>query len=333
MLFQRGHAMMKFRTMRHQLVFSRSDAAASKKEASTLKEALRLQVAGQIGYYHPSQSGLSLIELMIAMTMGLMITISLGYILIGSQSTYRSQSSSTGVQDTGRMAMEFIGRNLRAAGRIEIIPLAGDDRVTLPGAAVPISGLNDTVTVNTGGTPTTRTVDTLTVQYQLSNLNGVDVADCNGSSGSALAVASLTSISGITGSVCGSAGNQPCKYGTVSNTISLDEDNLELECEGNGADAAQPFAEGVEDMQFLYGLDTTGDDAVDSWQAAVPASLAQIVAVQVCILVRSQNTGAVNTPQTLRDCSGTSFTAGDTRLRRTFTSVFTLRNRVNLLPQ
>lgn len=331
MLFQRGHAMMKFRAMRHQLVFSRSDAAASKKEASTLKEDLQLQVVSQIGYYHPSQSGLSLIELMIAMTMGLMITISLGYILIGSQSTYRSQSSSAGVQDTGRMAMEFIGRNLRAAGRIEIIPLAGDDRVTLPGAAVPISGLNNTVTVNAGGA--TRTVDTLTVQYQLSNLNGVDVADCNGSSGSTLALASLTPISGIALPVCGPDGNEECKYGTVSNTIRLDTTGMELECLGNGSDTAQPFAEGVEDMQFLYGLDTSGDDAVDSWQAAVPGNLAQIVAVQVCIMVRSQNTGAVNTPQTLRDCSGTSFTAGDTRLRRTFTSVFTLRNRVNLLPQ
>lgn len=325
--------MMKFKPMHHQFLCSRSDAAASKDKPITLKEVLRLQGEGQLDNYNHFQSGLSLIELMIAMTMGLMITISLGYILIGSQSTYRSQSSSAGVQDTGRMAMEFIGRNLRAAGRIEIIPLAGDDRVTLPGAAVPISGLNDTVTVNTGGTPATRTVDRLTVEYQLSNLNGVDVADCNGSSGSSLALAQLTTISGISGSVCGPDGDEQCKYGTVSNTISLDTTGMELECLGNGSATAQPFAEGVEDMQFLYGLDTSGDDAVDSWQAAVPGNLAQIVAVQVCILVRSQNTGAVNTPQTLRDCSGTSFTAGDTRLRRTFTSVFTLRNRVNLLPQ
>ncbi len=281
---------------------------------------------------HSQQQGLSLIELMIAMTMGLMLTVSLGYILIGSQTTYRSQSSSAGVQDTGRMAMEVIGRNLRAAGRIEIIPLSSDDRVTLPGAAVPISGTNNTINVNTGGNPASRSADTLTVQYQLSNLNGVDVEDCNGSSGSELTLDQLTTLAGIPSS-CGSAGNVACKYGTVRNQISLDAGDMELECLGNGSATAQPFAEGIEDLQFLYGLDTDGDDAVNSWQAAVPGNLAQIVAVQVCIMVRSQNAGAVNTPQTLRDCSGTSFTAGDTRLRRTFTSVFTLRNRVNLLPQ
>ncbi len=273
------------------------------------------------------QSGLSLIELMVAMTLGLMITVSLGYIMMGSRSTYRTQDASARVQDTGRFALDFIGRNLRMAGRTDITPLSADARVGLPANTVPITGAN-----GVSGAP-----DSLTVRYQLSNLNGVDVQDCNGNAGAAsdLALGNLTAIPGLP-SVCGSSGNKECKYGTVENTISLVAGTAttepQLQCDGNG-DGAQPFAEGVEDLQFLYGVDSTGDDTVDSWSETVPSDLTQIVAVQACILVRSTSNGVVGAAQTYRNCAGNSVTATDTRLRRTFTSVFTLRNRVNLLPQ
>ncbi|MDP2835104.1 MAG: PilW family protein [Pseudomonadota bacterium] len=262
--------------------------------------------------FPPAQSGLSLIELMVAMTLGLMITVSLGYILMGSSSTYRTQSASARVQDTGRFALEFIGRNLRMAGRTDITPLSSDNRVGLPGGTVPITGTDSGV------------ADTLTVSYQLSTLNGDVIQDCNGNS----AQIAKTEIKNSSG-----ASYAPqLWYGNVTNIIS--RNGTDIQCLGNGAaQAPQPFAEGVEELQVVYGVDTTGDDTVDSWSTTVPGNLTQIVAVQVCILVRSEGNGVVSTAQTYRNCAGTSVTAGDTRLRRTFTSVFTLRNRVNLLPQ
>ncbi len=69
------------------------------------------------GTHGTRQSGLSLIELMVAMTLGLVITSSLGYIMLGSRATYRTQDASARVQDTGRFAIEYIARELRAAGR------------------------------------------------------------------------------------------------------------------------------------------------------------------------------------------------------------------------
>jgi len=276
--------------------------------------------------FHIFQAGLSLIELMVAMTLGLMISVSLGYIMMGSQTTYRTQDASARVQDTGRFALDFIGRNLRMAGRTDITPLSADARVGLPAGTVPITGANG------DGVP-----DSLTVRYQLSNLNGVDVEDGNGNGGatSPLALANLTAIPGLP-SVCGSSGDKECKYGTVVNIISLVAGTAttepQLQCLGNGSGTSEPFAEGVEDLQFLYGVDSTGDDTVDSWSDA-PGDWTQIVAVQVCILVRSTSNGVVSAAQTYRNCAGNSVTATDTRLRRTFTSVFTLRNRVNLLPQ
>lgn len=276
------------------------------------------------------QSGLSLIELMVAITLGLMITMTLGYILMGSRSTYRTQDASARVQDTGRFAMDFIGRQLRSSGRIDMTPLASDARTAtsgLPANWTPVSGSHGAAAIpdGNGGTAVpavnatgavtisggTRQTDTLVVQYQLTDHGGNDIADCNGNS----ANIALIPIPG--------GGN----YGTVSNTISLDGPNLELECTGNGAAGAQPFADGVEDMQVRY-----AEAATPGVFNAVPANLANVVAVQVCIMVQSTGNGVVTSPQTIRNCSGGNYTPNDTRLRRTFTSVFTLRNRVNAVP-
>lgn len=272
----------------------------------------------------PSQLGLSLIELMVALTLGLMITTSLGYILLGSRSTYRTQDANARVQDTGRFALEFIGRQLRSAGRVDITPLAGDPRTRttgLPDDWMPISGSHgaaavgdDGVAVNPNGEVAinggSRQTDVLIVQYQETNLGGNTPADCNG------AAVALTPIPGGGG-----------QYGTISNTIALDGDNLELECTGNGGGGAQPISEGVEDLKVRY-----AELASPSVFNTLPANPANVVAVQVCIMVRSLANGVVNTPQQIRDCAGNLYTPNDTRLRRTFTSVFTLRNRVNAVP-
>jgi type IV pilus assembly protein PilW len=272
-----------------------------------------------------TQGGLSLIELMIAMTLGLMITLSLGYIMMGSQSTYRTQDASARVQDSGRFAMDLIGRNLRAAGRVDITPLAGDNRLVLSSNYLPIQGSNgvDTQTAaNTGGA--VRYTDRLTVRYQLTTLNGAEIRDCN-DNGANIGTTEIKKPDG-------SSYDPPLHYGTVENIISVSYNatlkNFDLRCEGNGADDPQAYAEGVEDLQLLYGIDTDNDDSVNSWEDA-PSDWAQVVAVQACIMVRSSSNGVVTAAQSIRDCSGGVFIPGDTRLRRTFISVFTLRNRVN----
>lgn len=224
-----------------------------------------------------SQSGLSLIELMVAITLGLMITTTLGYILMGSRSTYRTQDASARVQDTGRFALEYIGRQIRSAGRTDISPLA----------SVPVAYATNPIVLTSSDTQ-------LTVQYQ-------DTQDCNG-----FGVA------------------------TVENAISFDgntDGHRQLLCDGNGG-TAQPFAEEVEELQFRYATVNATGDLI--W-SATPTS--PVVAVEVCIRVRSSANGVLNATQIIRGCNGTNIAdPGDTRLRRTFTSVFALRNNINALP-
>jgi len=61
------------------------------------------------------ESGLTLVELMVAIVIGLILTAGVIQIFIGSQQTYRFQESLSRIQENGRFAMETMGRDLRGA--------------------------------------------------------------------------------------------------------------------------------------------------------------------------------------------------------------------------
>lgn len=61
------------------------------------------------------QLGITLIELMVAMVIGLILTAGVIQIFVGSQQTYRFQESLSRVQESGRYAAEAISRDLRGS--------------------------------------------------------------------------------------------------------------------------------------------------------------------------------------------------------------------------
>jgi type IV pilus assembly protein PilW len=62
------------------------------------------------------QQGLTLVELMVSVTLGLLITLAIGYLYTGSRQTYRMNDNVARMQENGRHAMEMISRDLRMAG-------------------------------------------------------------------------------------------------------------------------------------------------------------------------------------------------------------------------
>lgn len=62
------------------------------------------------------QRGLTLVELMISLTVGLLITLAIGYLYFGSRQTYRMNDNLARMQENGRYAMEIISRDIRMAG-------------------------------------------------------------------------------------------------------------------------------------------------------------------------------------------------------------------------
>lgn len=62
------------------------------------------------------QMGLSLIELMIAITLGIILMTGVVQVFISSKTVYSSQQAMSRVQETGRLAIEFLSRDTRMAG-------------------------------------------------------------------------------------------------------------------------------------------------------------------------------------------------------------------------
>lgn len=62
------------------------------------------------------QKGLSLIELMIAVTLGLILMTGVMQVFLSSKTVFSSQQALSRVQETGRLAIEFLSRDIRMAG-------------------------------------------------------------------------------------------------------------------------------------------------------------------------------------------------------------------------
>lgn len=74
--------------------------------------------------------GLSLIELMIAMTLGLVTIAAVGWIYLGTTKTYRTQDALARLQEGARFAFEIIGNDLRMTGTTGCSSKHGSNVVT-----------------------------------------------------------------------------------------------------------------------------------------------------------------------------------------------------------
>lgn len=107
------------------------------------------------------QSGLSLVELMVAMVLGLILMAGAIQIMAGTRQSFRFNEGMTIIQENGRYAISILERNIRLTG----FPA---ERSNLPSAAFSIDTANTSDNDNAPG-------DRLSVQYEAA------VADrCNG---------------------------------------------------------------------------------------------------------------------------------------------------------
>jgi len=262
------------------------------------------------------QTGFSLVELMIALTLGLIVLLAISSIYIGSQQTYRVQEDNARIQEAGRYALEVIGRSIRQAGanaEMNFNKTATELQCNVAGVCNAIGGVN-------GATVTDP--DTLSVQFY---------------AGSEELIAGLWIARDCTG-------GQVALGVVVTNTFDITGTNLR--CTGS-VGGVQPLVGNVEDLQVVYGIDTDVSGSpnyrsVDLYVAApTAAQWPSVVTARVCVRIRSANNGLTTSPQTFLNCAGAvgtatgaaAFsTAGDLRLHRSFVATYNLRNRVAAAP-
>lgn len=309
------------------------------------------------------QRGLTLLELMVSITIGLVILLALGTVYLGTTSTNRQMTNVSRMSEDSTIALNLVGANLRMAGystpRYKVLPgqaLVGGVAKTSPnrnftGAA--IRGCDhgfvdpkadfENLTCQTASTQPAAVAlrfegdERILVASSpdLPPFNTVPIkdgsyyyaSDCLNSAVKTQAPSAL--LGGADYTLIDSRFTVQLRVG----------DNIpELYCRGNGnLFTPQPMVEFVENIQLTYGVaadaeshqalyyGTSADvDALPG--SSVDDQWSRVVSIRICMVLRSQardQAGAGN----YTDCDGNSVTSADGLMRRSFTSFYALRNR------
>ena len=266
------------------------------------------------------QRGMSLVEMMVAMAIGLVLTVVIANLFVGTKQTYRTQDDLSRMQENLRFAFHVVGRTVRQTGyRAEWNKTI--DQVFGIGVS-PIDGSNATGANNS---------DTLIVRFQGSG-TGASSANC----------VATNSCGGADGRILDCLGNRIDRQMGPGTGVGITfvENWLRVRTGGaNGGpalfcsiDAGTSWVEivpDIENMQVLYG-EKTGPTAVDRYLAAgtVGLNMSQVLNLRVALLHRSPNLSAGETDTRTYNLVGVSVGPfNDQRIRLASTSNFVLRNR------
>ncbi|MDO8457206.1 MAG: PilW family protein [Burkholderiaceae bacterium] len=280
-----------------------------------------------------SQRGMGLVELMISMVIGLILLGTLTYFYLGSRQISRTHDDLSRMEESGRNAMEIIGKAVRQAGF----------RLDVKNALTPANTIGAIFGTDGGGAAfgatgaATAPSGTLTIRHDpawvahaTNPIKGSE-ANCAGT-----AIVSNNDVDTTTGAI-------PVNTIVVEYVFSIDAARGML-C---GTAAANPAAAGgvvvdnIERMQITYGLrDATGAVTVYLPAAAAgavatvpPTSVAtaaqwsSVAAVRVSLLVRGPSNGITANNSQTYTYNGETVTSADGFLRQVYTSTFTVRNQ------
>ena len=77
---------------------------------------MRRLIVSRSGLRAATANGMTLVELMVGLVIGLFIVAVMGSVYVGSRTTYAAQESTGRVQENGRFAMDTITQDLRMSG-------------------------------------------------------------------------------------------------------------------------------------------------------------------------------------------------------------------------
>jgi type IV pilus assembly protein PilW len=103
-----------------------------------------------------AQRGLTLIELMISVVIGLVVVGAVTYVYVGSKGAYRGNESLARIQEAGRFALDAITRDIRRAGALGCGSVTSiTNQAVTPTVLVPSGAPSDptVLTVDAGGKP------------------------------------------------------------------------------------------------------------------------------------------------------------------------------------
>jgi type IV pilus assembly protein PilW len=214
------------------------------------------------------QKGVSLIELMVAMVIGLFLILGVTQIFISNQRTYLFQQGQMGNQENGRFALAILSQELLKAGY----------RSNL-GTVIPADNSLSGCTFPLGASVVALSETSLCIQYQARSR--LDVT-CQGA---ALAAADRDSITTPYSAMTVPSTARP----KIVEKISLDLANKAITC--TSGTTTQQLVTGVQDLRFEYGSDPSDPKSVSTFSTTAPVGT--IAAVRFSALMQSPGTSII----------------------------------------
>lgn len=277
--------------------------------------------------YHNKQFGLSMIELLVAMLIGLFLLAGIASSYVSSKKADIGRDQTSLLEDNGRIALETITNIIQHTGYASsssngsLVPfvVSPTDVVsfTCPGGSQSV--VNPGLFNNANRVVRDRaTGDSLAVVYYGDNNL---FTDCLG--GELPPTCRISSPGGPTGII-------PPRASRIFSSFYIAPDNT-LRCAGSRNARAHVIAEGVENIQYLYGVDADSDGQVDRYLNATNLAVTRlwqgVISIQVAVLIRSLKpvkSAAESKRYTLLDQSITS--DNDKFKREVFTTTVRIRN-------
>jgi len=238
------------------------------------------------------QTGLSLVELMLAMAVGLLLMTFVVQAFVANKATNRFNEGLSEIQESGRYGINLLRNEIRmSAYRLD---------PTNPPLVNPLLGVDNNGPNNS---------DSLTIRYQGRPAIGAVAADVDCTGG----VPALGII-----------------VNTFNLQSDANNNNrLALFCnDGGGNNVA--ILPGVEDLQFEYGVDLTNDGAANAYlTAGEVVNMNQVVSIRVAMLLATEdNVGSSTEGRNYRllDPNQLAGPFNDQRLRRVFSLTVVIRN-------
>lgn len=244
------------------------------------------------------QAGVTLIELMVGITVGLLVVLAAVGSIVFTRASARTMTEAAMVEQQASLVTAFIGQQIKQAGALNLT--VGAQGVSLQH---PLDALGDSLVFvggTEGGGP--GVPDTLQISY-IPPTDGSLALNC--------------------------AGMGPAVVNGVNQIVSsFDIDGNNFRCGAPAAGGRQPIAENVLDFQVMYLRRTNqaGDLARENAaQIEAANNWRRVEAVEVCLhMAGLVKTGAP--AYALVNCEGDSQTFSDSRIHRFIRQTYYLRN-------
>ncbi|WP_127475935.1 PilW family protein [Sulfurivermis fontis] len=310
-----------------------------------------------------SQSGISLVEMMVAITISLILLAGVIQIFLGSKQSYRLNENMSRIQESGRFAMEFLARDIRMIGYQgcasldSVQPNIIADPPPVGGFSndVVVTGMDNVSSLSIGGLPVRDGTDTVSIrrgggcQARLSGNMTANNANIQlTADSSCYAAGDILFISDCKDVDIFRASNVSQAAGTITIAHASNVNTFNFLSKAYNTDAFvmrftdfvyfvsgetlyrddQPLVDGVVNMQILYGIDTDNDRVPNQYvSAGTVADWSSVVALRVSLLLAGPDNGVVTAAQTVF-YDGINQVMPDQRLYRTFTNTVGIRNRL-----